>query len=144
MINSGMNKQILTLLGIIALAIVLSYGLSSCQEGGERIVPTIDRVGEDILVRVYFYNSSREVTAMYRQLHNIPRNNPMPEMLGFAMWPEWRNQEGESASRPDDEAYECEIHTTQPRFVNDNATMTLGHELLHCVWGSYHREHSWR
>lgn len=137
-----MNRQLLTILGLVALAIVLALGLSSCKERGEQILPTIDRTGEDILVRVYLYDSSREVTAMYRQLHNIPRNTPVPDMLGFAMWPEWRDQHGQAVARPDDEAYECEIHSMRPRRVNDNATLTLGHELLHCLWGSYHREHA--
>ena len=138
MINTGMKMPVLIL---CALSVVLLLLLSSCEQQGEKVEPTLDRTGEPVQVTVYFYPSSREVTAMYRRLHNIPRGNPMPEHLGFAMWPEWRNGEGEPTDRPPDQSYECEVHTVQPRVVNDNATMTLGHELLHCLYGSYHRDH---
>jgi hypothetical protein len=32
----------------------------------------------------------------------------------------------------------CHIFMMKPEFVNDNRTRTMGHELLHCVYGPYH------
>ena len=136
-----MNKIMLAFSVSFLMAVVISLTVTGCEPQGEQIEPTIDRVGEDLVVRVYFYDNTRGVTEMYRKLHNIPRGNPMPNKLGFAMWPEWRGPDGEARDRPPDELYECEIHTIRPRLVDDNATMTLGHELLHCLYGSYHQDH---
>jgi hypothetical protein len=39
-------------------------------------------------------------------------------------------------------AVTCEIYLTadrRPREVDDESTLTLGHELLHCMHGDYHR-----
>lgn len=137
LINKGMNTITKTILGVGLLIVVII--LSSCEtQQGEPVVGTLDRTGKPMQVTVHFYDNTRQVTEMYRKLHNIPRRNPVPEQLGFAMWPEWRNQLGENADKPEGEEYDCEIHTLEPRFVDDGATMTLGHELLHCVYGSYH------
>lgn len=32
----------------------------------------------------------------------------------------------------------CVILITPVKKVDDDATLTLGHELLHCMWGNYH------
>ena len=32
----------------------------------------------------------------------------------------------------------CEIIIYEPRKVDDEATLTLGHELMHCLYGDYH------
>jgi hypothetical protein len=34
----------------------------------------------------------------------------------------------------------CEIHAMRPARVDDDRTTTVGHEYLHCLWGSYHAE----
>lgn len=34
--------------------------------------------------------------------------------------------------------YICRIVTLKPRDVDDRRTATLGHELLHCLFGEYH------
>jgi hypothetical protein len=32
----------------------------------------------------------------------------------------------------------CDVYTPRPKFVNDDATLNLGHEVLHCYGGAYH------
>jgi len=83
-------------------------------------------------VVVHFYDSSREVTDKYKELRDIPRIRRIPERDGFAIWTEWTGEKSE------DEIYTCEIHTLRPNKIDDNATMTLGHEMLHCIFGTYH------
>jgi hypothetical protein len=34
----------------------------------------------------------------------------------------------------------CEIHVVTPRGVEDDYMTTWGHELAHCVFGTYHKE----
>ena len=37
--------------------------------------------------------------------------------------------------------YECDIYVVKPKGVNDNNKLeTWGHELAHCVYGTYHPE----
>ena len=45
---------------------------------------------------------------------------------------------GFSILRRRDDGYTCELYVVRPERVNDPATATLGHELLHCLLGSYH------
>ena len=33
---------------------------------------------------------------------------------------------------------DCEVHIVHPSYVDDEETLTLGHEVLHCVYGLYH------
>ena len=33
---------------------------------------------------------------------------------------------------------DCEVNIVQPKYVDDEHTLTLGHEVLHCVYGLYH------
>lgn len=34
----------------------------------------------------------------------------------------------------------CYIHAVRPEKVDDDGTTTVGHEVLHCLWGRYHPE----
>lgn len=36
------------------------------------------------------------------------------------------------------ERAECVVHALRPERLDDARTATLGHEVLHCLWGSYH------
>ena len=33
----------------------------------------------------------------------------------------------------------CRVYVQRPQAVDDDSTKTLGHELLHCLLGDYHR-----
>lgn len=126
--------------GLLVVLLGLIFFTVSCDVSKETVEPTIDRVGEPIIVTVYFYPNTSQVTAKYREIHNVPRRAEIPDRKGFAMWPEWRNAEGEPIDPPDGAVIDCQIHTVQPKKVDDDATLTLGHELLHCLYGSYHKQ----
>lgn len=122
------------LLGVAALIIVvLMSGVTSCSSEREPVQGSIDRTGQPIVVTTYFYDNVREVQAMYAQVHDVPRRDIPDGLQGFARWPEWTQAEPENA------VYECEIHTVRPQRVDDRHTLTLGHELLHCIIGTYHQ-----
>lgn len=130
-------KNIYIILSIIVLA-TLAFLFVGCEpHKGEPVVATIDRTGQPIEVVVFFYDNINEVTRVYREKHNLPRNAEMPRPLGFAMWPEWFDEDGNRVEQP--ELFRCEIHTIRPTHVDDDPTLTLGHELLHCLYGSYHK-----
>jgi len=67
-------------------------------------------------------------------VHDLPRAHDLTGLQGFALWYEFPN------GKPEDELYTCEIHIARPGRVDDTHTLTLGHEMLHCVYGSYHRK----
>ena len=51
----------------------------------------------------------------------------------------WKYKEGiqgQALYSPNDNR--CEIIIYEPKKVDDEATLTLGHELMHCLYGDYH------
>lgn len=107
--------------------------LNGCEQG-EHMEPTFDRTGSVVNVTVEIHDTVRQVQDRYRQVHNLPRSHDLTGLQGFAVWYEWPSGE------PENTEYTCDIHVVQPRRVDDNNTLTLGHELLHCIYGSYHRD----
>jgi hypothetical protein len=129
-----MNK--LYVAGILGV----SFLLASCERG-EPIKPTIDRTGKEVTVTVYLYNTQEDVTAIYAERHNLSKGEveAMAPRKGFSMWPEWRDKDGKSIENPAGRLT-CEVHSVRPKTVDDDATMTLGHELTHCLYGTYHKD----
>ena len=121
---------------IIFLIITLLF-LVSCDGQKSNIKPTIDRVDKDISVRVIFHETDESLEEAYRQHLNLSQRVPIPEQWGFAHWNEWRDIDG-NYMEPDNAQFRCTIHTFTPRRQDDQHVTTLGHELLHCLYGSYH------
>jgi hypothetical protein len=96
--------------------------------GGELIKPTIDVSDLHVVVRRL---TPVELANLQRQ-HGlrIDRRN-IRQGRGFSIL----KQNVETG------AFTCEIYLPadeRPRLVDDNATLTIGHELLHCLIGDYH------
>jgi len=118
---------------ILALTVIaVTLLLGSCDQR-EPIVPTFDRTGLVMEVRINTYDNLKQVHDVYREVHDLPRAHDLTGLQGFAVWYEFPN------GKPEDELYTCEIHIARPARVDDSHTLTLGHEMLHCVYGSYHR-----
>lgn len=113
---------------------VLAFGLlASCSpEAGRGVKGTIDRVGEPITVTVTLYENRADLNRAYIRLTG--EREYRGELWGFARWNEWKGTE------PEGSEYTCSIHSFAPRNRDDNAVLTLGHELLHCLYGEYHPE----
>ena len=134
-----MPKSSLVIGLAIALILVVLLSVQSCNL--EPVIPSFDRSEKEIPVTVYFYDNLKQVTDKYRELHDIDADLEIATRKGFAIWPEWRNKDNEPIDPPEGSILDCEIHTVRPKSVNDDATLTLGHELLHCLYGSYHKQH---
>lgn len=100
---------------------------------------SIDRTGKQIITTIYFYDTLQEVHDKYREIHNLPKDAKLQGLQGFARWPEFRDEEGKPIER-DNQSLTCVIHTLKPTKIDDDATLTLGHEMLHCIIGTYHPE----
>ena len=121
----------------ILISIISALLLASCDNvSKEDLKGSIDRTGKQILTTVYFYNSTEEVQSKYREIHNLPRDHKT-NIQGFAQWPEFRDPNGNPIV-DDTKPLTCVIHTIKPKKIDDEATLTLGHEMLHCIIGSYH------
>jgi hypothetical protein len=99
--------------------------------GGELINPTIDVSDVRVVVRRL---SAVELANLQRQYGlRVPnRDIRQSNRHGFSVLK--RNLETG--------AFTCEIYLPadkRPRLVDDEATLTIGHELLHCLLGDYHR-----
>jgi len=111
--------------------------LSACTPESN-IKPTIDRTERDITVRVIFHENRESLEEAYRTINLLEDNIPIPEQWGFAKWNEWRDRQG-NYIEPLVAELKCEIHTFRPKNQDDQLVLTMGHELLHCVHGSYHK-----
>lgn len=120
------------------IAFLALFLLTSCDQNESNIDQKINRESLPIKTTVHFYNNVEEVRKKYRELNNLDKDQ---EVLteGFAIWPEWKDQSGNSVI-PEGKELRCDIYTVRPSKIDDEAVLTLGHEMLHCVYGKYHSE----
>lgn len=111
--------------------------LFSCSPESN-ITPTMDRTNQDIRVRVVLHPDAASLEEAYRVANNLTERTAVPEQWGFAAWNQWQDSDGNLIDLPDQD-YWCTIHAYEPRHQTDQKVLTLGHELLHCVYGSYHQ-----
>jgi hypothetical protein len=115
----------------ILLSLIIVLCVVSCSSDEPTLNGSIDRVGEEIRVTVHFHDDNTTIRQLYALTNNISYRNTSPNLKGFAIWHEW-------SVEPMNVEYECIIHTLRPRRIDDDNTLTLGHELLHCLYGTYH------
>lgn len=119
---------------LFALVIVATALLLNSCENGERVEPTFDRSGTVVETRVNVHDRLRDMHNAYRDVHDLSISHDLTGLQGFAVWYEFPN------GKPNNESYTCEIHIVRPTRVDDSYTLTLGHEMLHCIYGSYHKK----
>ncbi len=111
----------LAILGIFAL--VMSLIVGSCDQQGEPVEPTMDRTGAPVTITVIIYPNHRILNE---------ENPDLPaEVVGFSEWV----KDDVIGRTPF-----CRIHVVKPMGLSDPDVKTWGHELLHCVYGKYHKE----
>ncbi len=117
-----------------ALGVVFAVSLAMVQrpaQGGEVLRPTLDISDMRVIVS---YVSTGELVNLQRKYgaHIDLREIRQDYRHGFSILKTNR----ETGART------CEIYLPndqRPREVDDDGTLTLGHELLHCMRGDYHR-----
>jgi len=97
----------------------------------QRLSPTIDIT--TIRLEIIWVENATEL-ARVRSRYERPvasvREGALPDAR--------RRVHGFSILRKRADGYTCELYAVKPETVNDSATATLGHELLHCLLGAYH------
>lgn len=86
-----------------------------------------DNENQQFPITVYVYTTEQE---MHRKFDQKETPSSLSELEGFANW---------YINPKTDEMTRCEIHVVRPRGASDVAQFnTWGHELGHCVYGSFH------
>jgi|SaaInlStandDraft_1057018.scaffolds.fasta_scaffold19704_2 hypothetical protein len=108
-------------------ALLMLLLLPSCDKLSPELEGSHDYEDKPFSITVYVYDSKAELTAAAKEL-GVPE-----EAEGFALW---------SLTAKDRSVMTgCSVHVVKPKGVRDHSQMTTwGHELVHCVYGSYHKE----
>lgn len=112
------------LLGILGLLLLVS-----CSETDKEnnLKKDFDRTGRPQTITVMVYDNKREMQKAKADATNRQEINT--DLLGWSIW------------SPNKESYGCTIHVMELKNSNDTDQMvTWGHELGHCMYGTYHPE----
>ena len=77
---------------------------------------------DNIVVTVHWYDSVEEMTS------------EMGDIFGTRDW----SAASDCEKKPEFNISYCDIYVERPTSVDDNATMSIGHEVLHGLFGAYH------
>jgi hypothetical protein len=118
-----MTKKLLQLLAVFSL-----LSLSSCDNAPDTGVSgTHDYAGKEFPITVIVYDTPA-------QLNKVANEKGITESAdGFALWAIKKNDPTTMTK--------CTVHVVKPSSVRDYEQMTTwGHELVHCVYGTFHKE----
>lgn len=105
------------------MAILVACTPQQHSTPGEAIVPEFNRSGEIMQVQVVVHPTLKQVQHTLDTFHGTPQ----PAVYGWSAW--------SLKGIP----HQCEIHVATPGVVDDAMIKTWGHELAHCIYGSYHK-----
>lgn len=102
---------------------ILSIGLLTSCDTDTQIKQDFDRSGEELRITVIYHDNLSDLNKSYYERFG----NDRIKRLGYAVY-----------ANPGRQPYWCEIHTTRPKYADDEQMNTMGHELSHCVFGQFH------
>ena len=107
---------------IFLITILLSI-IAGCNPA-PNIDKSFDRSGQVMEIVVHTHTSQK---VMYDALYlRTGINYKESGLQGLAIWSNSDNL--------------CEVYIVEPKRINDINSNTLGHEMLHCLYGTYHKE----
>ena len=111
--------------------IATALGAAAATAFAQTIKPTLDI--NDMRVVIQFVSIGQITNLQRRFGANVDQKDLRQEhRRGFSILKTY----------PETGARKCEIYLPEeqrPREVDDDGTLSLGHELLHCMYGDYHR-----
>lgn len=111
------------IIGVMVLLVV------SCEPlPDEGLTKTHDVTGEYLDIRVMTFKSQKSL-----QKYLTKNKMTFHEVDGLAQWAHPKNDLTK--------VKRCEIYVVEPKSVKDTDVMeTWGHELAHCIYGSFHKK----
>ena len=98
------------------IILIFTLMVSSCGDSSKNINKEFNKEGEELLVSITAASSYNE--------------------MKHKAWNFEKGIQGQALYSPNDN--KCEIIIYEPIKIDDEATLTLGHELMHCLYGDYH------
>lgn len=110
----------------LLILLIIFLSIAGCSEPGD----PIDKAGGTTLnvdLQIVLHDSYDDLLAAYP--HDDMIQLDYDEYLeGFSLF--MRNVPARRSV--------CEVHIIEPQEIDGEHTLTLGHEVLHCVYGLYH------
>jgi len=123
-----MQSSIIKLAAVLLLAVTLL----SCDNNarGPELVKTHDYSGKQFPITVMVFDSER---ALNNYIHSQKLLTRDEQVQGLALWS--LNKNDQSVMN------HCTIYVVEPNGAKDYKELTTwGHELVHCVYGSFHKD----
>lgn len=112
---------------VVCFLFITLVSIQSCESENSAMTETHNAEETDIIVSVKTFTTQDKLNKYVRK-HDLE----VVEVEGLA---QWRLKKGE------DVPYRCDIYVVKPKSSKDYETQeTWGHELMHCIYGSYHRK----
>jgi len=115
--------------GLNKILILVVFFLIGCSDGYVSAEPVDKSKGEisNVLVTIYWFDTTSEMSA-----HVEEHFGQDPERLqGFSMIERYGDRD----------LCHMDMFVVRPNEVDDEHTLTIGHEILHCIYGKdYHDE----
>lgn len=111
-----MHKRINSLNSLVAIFAIVII-LAGCNDSSDSIGRTFNKDGQEIRLTVTTVKTRYDMKS--------------------EVWEYGEGIQGQALYSPNDN--KCEIVIYEPKNVDDEATLTLGHELMHCLYGNYHK-----
>lgn len=112
--------------GILIAGLLSLVFITSCDNINGSLPEDFDRSGEELRITVIFYPTTAAISEAYREKFGKDK----ADRIGFASW---TNPAGK---RP----YQCTVHVQKSLKDGDRRMKTLGHEMTHCLLGTWHPE----
>ena len=123
-----MNSPTANALGLL---LAVSLGLPEAPAQGEVLKPTLDV--SDMRIIIFYISTGELLNLQERYGANVDRRDiRQSHRRGFSIL----------KTNRETRARTCEVYLPaeqRPREVDDAGTLSLGHEVLHCMYGDYHR-----
>jgi hypothetical protein len=106
-------KKILFIVSLVLILSLVSCGKPPLQED-------LNRENQTLQIRfISFSNEQQLIEGLRSKGYNVPN-----ALLGFSIWSPNDNQ--------------CTVYHVTPKYTDDERMNTLGHEVAHCIYGSFH------
>lgn len=115
--------------------ILLLIFLSNTAHGGEPIDSSDEEI-RDVFLKIVFYRTQKEMVDKWNELY--PDDKEDDSLQGFSVCSRFLKSDypGELAN----DYAECTVYQMRPIVVDGEHTTTLGHEVLHGVYGTEYHE----
>lgn len=123
--NNKVLRNVMLYISSIFIAVMTLLFVVSCDQKDDPTIikPEWDRNHKELTITIHMFDTRSDMRSALEGRIDEPID---PATYGKAIM------------SPDDTV--CEVYVTKPVKIDDDHTLTLGHEVLHCVLGRYHDE----